>query len=77
MLFLICRLLEYCRSNGGYTGCHYMPRLLRDDDLLHRLQDRHLDSDHVYTAAEDLASTETGGVSLRTEQEDPEWREGE
>ena len=54
-----------------------MPRSLRDDDLLHRLQDLHLDRDHVYTAAEDLASAETGGVSLFTEQEDPEWRDGE
>ena len=54
-----------------------MPRSLRDDDLLHRLQDLHLDRDHIYTAAEDLASAETGGVSLFTEQEDPEWRDGE
>ena len=64
VLFLIYRLLEYCRSNGGI---YRLSRSLRDDDLLHRLQDLHLDSDHVYTAAEDLASAETGGVSLRTE----------
>ena len=69
-------MLEYCRSNGGYTGCHYQPRS-REEDVLHRLQDLHLDPDHVYTGAKDLASARTGGVSLRTEQEDPEWRDGE
>eukprot|EP00118_Oscarella_pearsei_P023448 m.280681 g.280681 ORF g.280681 m.280681 type:complete len:94 (+) comp40635_c0_seq19:3221-3502(+) len=71
------RLLEYCREKGGYTGCYYSPRLKRDRDLLRQLQDLHLDRDDVYTAAEDLASAETGGVSFTTEQEDPEWREGE
>ena len=52
-----------------------MPMLLRDDDLLLRRED--FDRDHACTAAKDLASAETVGVSLRTEQEDPEWRDGE